>query len=282
MMRLGLSTMSSIHSLQAAFASSRATHSPATEGKRSTSRSIKSKSSKVAQDAISDYANIFTKSGKKIFIHAFIPSGKPPEKRMAFVKLHMYANQLIGNSNILLSNLTKLCNKEGYKSTTQKRNKTSKVQSGNFKSSFTSKNNKNLFQLSGDEDGRILVSLTDKGIHHVQSLADRLNSIDPEEPQGRLKEVIIIFKEGVYLKDNMPVSIKTLGKACAEHGYDVQTSNLRHLLSAHFSKQLFVFDKENDTVKFSPVGLEVAQRIQKGVESIKPLKKRLDNDTDRN
>ncbi len=265
MMRLGLSTMSSMHSLQSTFASSRAAHNSATEGKRSISTSIESRLNASAQGAISDYANIFTQEGDKVFIHSAVPSGKPPEKRMAFVKLYMYANHLIGNRCILLSDLTKICNKEGYRSTTPQGSKTSKIQSGNFKSSFISKSNKNLFQLSGDEDGKILVSLTDKGIQQVQGLAATLNSIDTGEPKGRLKEVLIIFKEGGYLKNNMPVSIRDLVKACAENGYSVQAGNLRSLLSAHFAKQLFIFDKDRDSVRLSPVGLEVAQSLQKEV-----------------
>ena len=264
MMRLRLSTMSSMHALQAAFASSRATHTTSNSANVSETEN-RNMTTAVAQGAISDYANIFTQEGDKIFIHSAIPSGKTPEKRMAFVKLYMYANHLIGNRCILLSDLTKLCNREGYRSNAPSGNKTSNVRPGNFEGSFKSNNNKKLFQLSGDEDGKTLVSLTDKGIQHIQGLADTLNSIDPEEPSGRLKDVLIIFKEGGYLKDNMPVSIRNLGKSCAENGYSVQAGNLRSLLSAHFAKQLFIFDKGRDSVRLSPVGLEVAQSLQKEV-----------------
>ncbi len=253
MMRLGISAISttSLFSLSC-------TNVKATVGRRNITTDV-------AQGAISDYANIFTQEGEKVFIHAQIPSGKPPEKRMAFVKLYMYANQLIGNSNILLSDLTKLCNREGYRSSAPSGNKTSKVQSYHLKSALESKNTQNLFQLSGDENGKTLVSLTDKGIQQVQGLAATLNSVDPEEPQGRLREVLIIFKEEGYLKDNVPVSIKKLGKSCEKNGYTVKMHHLRSLLSARFAKQLFVFDKDRDSVRLSPVGLEVAQSLQKEV-----------------
>ena len=270
-MRLGLSTMSSMHSLQSAFASSRAAHTTANSANVSETES-RNITTDVAQGAISDYANIFTQEGDKVFIHSAVPSGKAPEKRMAFVKLYMYANHLIGNSNILLSNLTKICNREGYRSSAPSGNKTSKVTSPHLKSALESKNTQNLFQLSGDEDGKTLVSLTDKGIQHIQGLSDTLNSIDPEEPSGRLKDVLIIFKEGGYLKDNMPVSIKKLGKACADSGYSVQLGHLRSLLSARFAKQLFVFDKDRDSVRLSPLGLKVAQSLQKDTEKTVPFR----------
>ena len=53
--------------------------------------------------------------GDGVLIHANLPSGKTPEKRMTFVKLHMQANYLIGNNNVSLSDLTRLCNANGYR-----------------------------------------------------------------------------------------------------------------------------------------------------------------------
>lgn len=253
MMRLGFNLLRTKNFFQSSLLCARETHTSSQDPKRATVVS------EVAQKSIGNYSNIFTQSGDKILIHAHLPAGKPPEKRMTFVKLYIYANHLIGNTDISLLELTRLCNREGYRSASPKGNKTSKVESGNFKTSFTSKNNKNLFQLTIDEDNKTQVSLTVKGIQQIQNLADTLNSIDPEEPQGRLKEVITILKKEGFLKEGNPISIKKLGKACEKNGYTVELGNLRSLISAQSAKQFFIFDKDRDTVKLSPFGINAAQ-----------------------
>ena len=94
MMRLRLSTMSSMHALQAAFASSRATHTTSNSANVSETEN-RNMTTAVAQGAISDYANIFTQEGDKIFIHfGYSSLEKLQKKEMAFVKLYMYANPL--------------------------------------------------------------------------------------------------------------------------------------------------------------------------------------------
>ncbi|WP_316359459.1 hypothetical protein [Candidatus Neptunichlamydia sp. REUL1] len=258
MIRLSFNTMR----LPLSFMSSRAAHSSSFQEKRFATIAAEDKTRSVALGSISDYANIFTREGDKIFIHANIPSGKPPEKRMTFVKLYMFANHLIGNRCILLSNLTSLCNREGYRSIASNGNKTSKVKSGNFKSSFLSNRNKRLFQLTSNEDGKTQVSLTDRGVQKTQSLADRLNSIYLEEPQGRLKDVLTIFKKEGFLREGNPVSIKKLGNACEKSGYTVELGNLRYLLSAHLARQFFVFDRDRDAVKLSPLGIKMVEILK--------------------
>ena len=259
MMRLGFNSIAT--SLPLSFLSVRAAHSSATGSKRFSAAAVEDKTRSVALGSLSDYVNIFTQEGDKVFIHAAIPGTKAPEKRMAFVKLYMFANHLIGNSSISLYDLTKLCNREGYRSVAAKGNRTSKVQSGHLKTALESSNNKKLFQLTSDEDGKTQVILTENGIQRTQGIADTLNSIPAEEPQGRLKEVLVIFKKEGFLKDGNPVSIKKLGKACEKNGYEVQLGHLRTLISANFAKQFFVFDRDRDTVKLSPLGIKIAESM---------------------
>ena len=261
MMRLGFNSIAT--SLPLSFLSVRAAHSSAFQGKRSMSADLEHKTSAVAERAISDYANIFTREGDKVFIHTAIPGGKPPEKRMAFVKLYMYANHLIGKSSISLSDLTKLCNREGYKSHQAKGNKTSNVQTYHFKTALESNSTKNLFRLFKDEeDGKTQVALTDRGVQQTQHLAETLNSIEPEEAQGRLKDVLTIFKKEGFLENGKAIPIKKLGKACENNGYSVQLYHLRDLISGQHAKQLFVFDRDRDTVRLSPVGIKMVEGMR--------------------
>ncbi|WP_316357011.1 hypothetical protein [Candidatus Neptunichlamydia sp. REUL1] len=243
------------------FISKRPAHSLATGSKSFTAKAVEEKASSVALRNISDYANIFTQSEGKVIIHATIDEESSAKKRMTFVKLYMYANYLIGNREISLLDLTKVCNKEGYKSILKGSSKRTPVQSGNFKSSLKSNQTKNLFQLFDDEYGKLQISLTNKGLHQVQNLADRLNFVDFKEPQGKLKDILTIIKKENLLKDANPVYIKNLAKSCAKNEYIIQTGNLRSLLSRKFAKQLFIFDRERDTVKLSPIGIKTINKI---------------------
>ena len=115
--------------------------------------------------------------------------------------------------------------------------------------------------MTDDEDGKACVSLTHHGLHQIRSLADTLNSLSPEEPQGRLKEVLIIFKKEGLLQEKGKVSMKNLGNLCEKSGYSIRVSNLRSLVSTGFARQFFVFDRERDTVQLSPIGIEMAQTL---------------------
>ncbi len=267
MMRLGFNALRTTNFLPLSLLCAREAHSSSRDQKRT------AVVSEVAQKSIENYANIFTQSGDRILIHAHLPAGKPPEKRMMFVKLYMYANHLIGNTDISLLELTRVCNREGYRSSSPKGNKTSKVNSSDFHKSLSSKSNGGLFDCYKDEDGKVHVRLTDRGIRSSQQVAESLNSFIPEEPQGRTKDVLIIFRESGWLKENQPVAVKKLLKACENHGYTPMAGDLRRSLSSGSSQQFFIFDKDRDTVQLSPFGLEAAQSIQEGVKSISPSNK---------
>ncbi len=260
MMRLGLSTRSSMHSLSSVFTSARAAHtSSANKKEKEETGNI---TTEVAQRSIENYSNIFTKEGDKVFIHAHVSPGKPAEKRMTFVKLYMYANHLIGNRSIPLLCLTTLCKKEGYKSNPQKNKKSHHIRSDNFKTLLTSNTAKKLFQLFGDEEGKKQVRLTDEGIKQIQDLACIINSLDPEEPRRRVKDVVTIFKKEEFLNDGNPVSRKKLRMSCESHGYFVRSDNLKVLLSGNLARQLFIFDRDRDRVRLSPAGLITAQSLK--------------------
>ena len=180
---------------------------------------------------------------------------------MTFVKLYLYANHLIGNTSVPLLDLTNVCNREGYKATPVQGRKTNKLQSTHLKTALEGSKVKNLFRLSSDEDGKASVGLTDHGIRQVTSLAQTFNSFVPEEPHGRLREVLMIFKKEGLLQERETVSIKKLGKLCEKNGYKVQNTHLKTLLSAGFARQFFVFDKEREVVRLSPVGIKMIESL---------------------
>ena len=259
MMRLGISAISttSLFSLSC-------TNVKATIGRRNITTDV-------AQNTLASYSNIFTQVGDGVLIHANLPSGKTPEKRMTFVKLHMQANYLIGNNNVSLSDLTRLCNANGYRPMKKGGQKGKKLNSSDLVKSLLSKSNKGLFTFSKDEDNKAHVSLTDRGIQASQQVASSLNSVSAEEPKGRIKNVLITFIKEGWLKENLPISIKKLLKGCTNHGYNPMSSDLKKCIASDKSKQLFVFDKDRDSVKLSPVGLKVAQSLQKDTEKTVPF-----------
>ncbi len=48
-------------------------------------------------------------------------------------------------------------------------------------------------------------------------------------------------------------------------------SDLKKCISSDTARQLFVFNRDRDTVKLTPVGLEVAQNLQKDVDRTPPF-----------
>ncbi len=129
---------------------------------------------------------------------------------MTFVKLYMQANHLIGNNGVSLSELTRLCNKNGYRPMKEGGQKSKKLNGSDLIKSLLSKSNKGLFTFSKDAENKTQVSLTDRGIESSQQMADSLNSFMPEELKGRVKNILITFREEVWLKDNLLISIKNL------------------------------------------------------------------------
>ena len=265
MMSLRLNAAFTLMPTSLAYMSARSASSSISQGKREATTAV-------ASEALSNYANIFTQEGDKVFIHAAIPGTKAPEKRMAFVKLYMYANHLIGNNSISLSDLTKLCNREGYRSVASKGNKTSKVNSGDFHRSLFSKSNARFFDCYKDEENKNYVHLTDKGLEEVRGLANMLNSINmEEEPQGRLRDVLTVFKQEGFSKSNSFIPVKKLLALCSKYGYSPNGGDFRRMISANFAKQLFIFDREKDTVRLSPLGIKVAENIPNSLKSQLPF-----------
>ena len=256
MMRLGFNSIAT--SLPLSFLSVRAAHSASTQEKRSISAVVEKQTDIVAKGTLSDYASIFTQEGDKVFIHALLPAGRSSEKRMSFVKLYMYANYLIGNKNIALTDLTSICNREGYKSNPKKGKKGCHFRSDNFKTSLMSNTNKKLFHLSLDERGKTQISLTDKGIKQMHDLADTLNYGFSKEPTRRVKDVLTIFKQNKLLIKADLISRKRLRGFCENHGYFVRIDNLKTLLSGNIARQLFIFDRDRDVIKLSPLGIKAS------------------------
>ncbi|MCB1068656.1 MAG: hypothetical protein KDK56_10795 [Simkania sp.] len=221
MMRLAFNSM------PLSFISARAVHISATGSKRFAATAVEDKTAFAASRAITDYANIFTQEGNKVFIHAAVRPGRLSEKRRDFVKLYMYANYLIGHKNIALSELTSICNREGYRSNPNKGKRGHRIRSDNFKTSLMSNANKNLFHLSLDERGKTQIALTDKGINQMHDLANTLNYVFTKEPTRRVKDVLTVFKKNKLLIESDLISRKRLRRLCENHGYFVRTDNLK-------------------------------------------------------